>query len=178
MNLEDVTTEVPLVEDRKLRFAGLRLGRLSRQLGLLVVAVGLVVIGLGWSGAAGGGGEIHHVPVVQAQLPYLLSGGFLGLAIVVFGAALIIADSHRQSQSRLIDRLEALIESVQPQGNNDTDEVGAGGAVIAGTASYHLPGCRLAKGRHEARLVSLAVAVGEGLTPCRVCRPPEMRDTA
>lgn len=179
------------------RLAWLRQGRASRPFGLIVIAIGLIVIGIGWNGAAGSGGEVHHVPVVQAQLPWLLSGGFLGLGIVVFGAALLIADAHRQSEARLTARLDALIEAVERRGTPGwaaslpqpfpsaqqagvaaaTDEAEgaatapAGGAVLAGTASYHRPGCRLARKRSEARLIPLAVAAAEGLSPCRVCRP-------
>lgn len=171
------------------RWAWLRQGRTARPFGLIVIAVGLIVIGIGWNGAAGSGGEIHHVPVVQAQLPWLLSGGFLGLGIVVFGAALLIADAHRQAEARLAGRLDALIEAVERR-DATTDwttavaeppttrhpaagagDVRSGGAVLAGTASYHRPGCHLVRDRPEARLLPLAVAESEGLSPCRICRP-------
>jgi hypothetical protein len=176
----------------------LGLGRAGGQVGLGIVALGLLVIGLGWNGAAGSGGEIDHVPVVQAQLPWLLSGGFLGLGIVVLGAALIVANAHREAAGRLEARLEVLAEQLERTSGSVADLGGSGvgpgslaavvagtsglGApgvtaaseplVVAGSASYHLPQCRLVRGRAEARLVPLRAAAAEGLSPCRVCRPP------
>jgi hypothetical protein len=154
-----------------------RQARAARPFGLIVVFVGLVVIGVGWNGAAGPGGEVNHVPLVQAQLPWLLSGGFLGLAIVVVGAALIVADSHRQAEARLASRMDALLDALEkreaaPAWAGEQEQAGsAEGAVLAGSASYHRPGCRLARRRPEARLIPRAVAEAEGLSPCRVCHP-------
>jgi hypothetical protein len=94
----------------------LGLGRSGTRLGLGVVGLGLVIIGIGWNGAAGAGGEVNHVPVVQAQLPWLLSGGFLGLGVVVLGAAMMIANAYRETEARTAARLEALLETLERQG--------------------------------------------------------------
>ncbi|HVS69602.1 MAG TPA: hypothetical protein VHE56_13700, partial [Mycobacteriales bacterium] len=58
---------------------------LGSGLGVIVVGVGILLIGIGWNGMAGGGGEINGIPNLNAQLPWLVSGGLLGLAFVVFG---------------------------------------------------------------------------------------------
>jgi hypothetical protein len=147
------------------------------RLGLLVIAIGLVVIGVGWNGAAGSGGEINHVPVVQAQLPWLLSGGFLGLGIIVLGAAMVIANAYRESEARLAARFEQLLEALE-RGPNVAARPDAGASdpnegelVVAGSASFHRPDCRLVKGRSEARLIGVSTALDLGLTPCRICHP-------
>jgi hypothetical protein len=165
--------------ERKALLSRLGLRRAGSRLGLVVVAVGLVVIGIGWNGAAGSGGEINHVPVVQAQLPWVLSGGFLGLGIVVLGASIVIANAYRESEARMAARFEALLDglerlsSLSPTTAGDaTRSESADDLVVAGTASYHRPDCRLARGRREARMVTVETAVHEGLAPCRVCRPP------
>ena len=51
--------------------------------GIVVVVLGLVLIGVGWYSA---GGEV----LVANQIPYLLSGGVLGLALVIIGGALFV----------------------------------------------------------------------------------------
>jgi len=146
--------------------------RFGGRLGLGVVALGLLVIGIGWDGAAGSGGEINHVPLVQAQLPWLLSGGFLGLGIVVLGAALVIANAQREGQHRLRKSLDALTEAVERLGASSAVPDDLGGLVLAGAGSYHTSTCRLVRDRRDARPVTPEQAAAEGLTPCRVCRPP------
>jgi hypothetical protein len=165
----------------------LGLGRSGTRLGLGVVALGLIIIGIGWNGAAGAGGEVNHVPVVQAQLPWLLSGGFLGLGVVVLGAAMMIANAYRETEARTAARLEAVLEALERQGKAAAIVGPSGGEdptlprgvpvitddqVLVGTASYHRPDCRLARGRSEAEMASASDAVARGLSPCRVCRPP------
>ena len=169
--------------------AKLGLGRSGTRLGLGVVALGLAIIGIGWNGAAGAGGEVNHVPVVQAQLPWLLSGGFLGLGVVVLGAAMMIANAYRESEARTAARMEALLEAIERQGRAPVagvpgapagdDPTLPGGIpvvredqVVVGTNSYHRPDCRLVRGRSDAEVASAAAAAGRGLSPCRVCNPP------
>src|SRR3954463_13159030 len=48
-----------------------RLAGLGGGLGLFVVALGLLAIGIGWNGMAGGGGQVNGVTLLQAQLPWL-----------------------------------------------------------------------------------------------------------
>lgn len=167
----------------------LGLGRSGTRLGLGVVGLGLLIIGIGWNGAAGAGGEVNHVPVVQAQLPWLLSGGFLGLGVVVLGAAMMIANAYRESEARTAARMEALLEAIERQerrpvagtrGAPSVDDPTLPGGipvvrddqVVVGTNSYHRPDCRLVRGRADAELASAAAAAGRGLSPCRVCKPP------
>jgi hypothetical protein len=150
-------------------------GSFAGRLGLLVVGLGLVIIGIGWNGASGPGGEVNHLPVVQAQLPWLLSGGFLGLGIVVFGAALLVAHSHREDRARLESRLADVVESIERlqrlPGTGLASPADLRGLVVAGSASYHDPGCRLVEGRRGQQLLTPAEAVAAGLAPCRICRP-------
>jgi len=52
--------------------------------GSLAVLLGFVAIGLGWWGAARTAREIE-------QIPYLMSGGIVGLALVVLGGLLLVS---------------------------------------------------------------------------------------
>ena len=157
----------------------LGMGGSGSRLGLVVIALGLVVIGIGWNGAAGAGGEVNHVPVVQAQLPWLLSGGFLGLGIVILGAAMMIANAYRETEARNAARMDALLEALERAGGSNeavaavaplSGEVAE--LVVAGSASSHRPDCRLARGRGDAEVIPAAVALERGLSACRVCKPP------
>src|SRR5438094_8060352 len=51
--------------------------------GAFVICLGLALIGLGWSGIA-------HSRFLQQELAYLVSGGLLGLALVVAGGFLYV----------------------------------------------------------------------------------------
>ena len=66
-------------QKRRFRLPKLGAAGLGGGLGLFIVALGLLAIGLGWNGMAGGGGEVNGVPNLNAQLPWLLSGGILDM---------------------------------------------------------------------------------------------------
>lgn len=155
------------------RFRLPRAGRFGGGLGVAVLGLGVLVIGLGWAGAAGSGGEINHIPNLSAQLPYLISGGGLGLAFVALGATLMLINSHRQDRARLEDRLESLLEAItrlaapSVPGPRESREP----LVVAGSASFHAPSCRLVDGRVGLRTVSVTDANELGLRPCRICQP-------
>ena len=152
----------------------LRPGAFGGGLGLVVVAVGLLVIGIGWNGAAGAGGEINGIPTLSAQLPWLLSGGILGLGLVVFGAALVIVHNARVDRARLESKLHELVEAVGRGGGNGSAVITPSSAAdiyAAGGASYHRPDCRLATGRGDVEYVTGADVAMRELKPCRVCRP-------
>ena len=151
------------------RFPQVRPGAFGGGLGILLVAVGLVVIGIGWNGAAGAGGQINGQTDIRAQLPWLLSGGILGLALVVFGAAMVIVHNARLDRSRLEAKLDALIEATQSTASVTPSS--AAGLFVAGASAYHQPDCRLVSGRDDVRYVTLAEAETSELRPCRVCRP-------
>lgn len=140
-------------------------------IGLGLVALGLLVIALGWNGAAG-------IADLRAQTPYLLSGGFLGLGLVVFGAALMTAHYHRRDRVHLEDTLDRLVLAVD--GSRPltagataprTAPADIAGLVAAGSASYHVPTCRLVEGRADTAYLLPAEAVSRGLVACRVCKP-------
>lgn len=159
---------------RRITLPSLRPGAFGGGLGLLVVAAGLLVIGIGWNGAAGGGGEINGVPNLSAQLPWLLSGGVLGLGLVVFGAALVIVHNARVDRARLESKLDELVDAVG-RGAGSTGAVltpsSAAGIYAAGGTAYHRPDCRLVSGRSDVNYVTGAEVSSRELSPCRVCKP-------
>jgi hypothetical protein len=144
-------------------------GRLASQLGVAYWVAGLVLVFLGWNGAA----SWNSVP---AQVPYLISGGLAGLCLVVIGAAVVIVQNARADraalQSTLLELQQVLgrvSDGGAPVAGGSTG--GAAEAVVAGSSSFHRPSCRLAEGQSGLRTMSIAAATSEGLTPCRACDP-------
>jgi hypothetical protein len=146
-------------------------GNLGDQLGLGLIAIGILIIGLAWNGAAG-------VDFVQGQVPYLLSGGFLGLALAVFGAALLIVQNHRRDRSLLEAQLRDLNTAVARLANavgglsgaTNGNPAGNPDRVVIGSSSYHRPDCRLVTDKGLPS-TTVEAARSEGLAPCRVCQP-------
>jgi hypothetical protein len=139
-------------------------GNYGRALGYLIAVLGFVVIGLGYNGIAG------SLLDTRAQLPYLISGGFLGLAVVVFGVGLIVNASAREDRSRLEGVMLQLLEAQQAASGTRVP-ADADGLFAAGAASYHRSDCRLVDGREEVAYVTAGEAASRSLSPCRVCKP-------
>lgn len=74
-------------------------------LGVLTALVGFVLIGIAWS-------EIAALTNVALQMPYLVSAGITGLALVMIGALLINLGAKRQDGARRQRQTEALTEAV------------------------------------------------------------------
>lgn len=150
-----------------------RIGDAAGIIGMVLIGLGLLVVALGWNGAAG---DLS----LSGQTPYLLSGGFLGLGLVVFGAALVTSHYHRADRVRLSGSLDRLVDAVDASrpltagaATPRTAPSDVAGLVAAGTASYHVPTCRLVEGRADTAYLLPAEATGKGLLPCRVCKPDE-----
>jgi len=149
------------------RNVGTVLGKFGGTYGVVLVAIGLLIVGLAWNGAAG-------LPATPAQMPYVITGLGFGLTLSFMGAAMMIVQSHREDRARLEAKLDELIDAVGRGG-------GLGGAanaprdltglVVAGSASYHVPGCRLVDGREEVSYLTPEEAQARFLAPCRVCQP-------
>lgn len=147
--------------------------------GAVLLPLGLVVIILGWYGAA-------HTPYQYDQLSYLVSGGLLGLGLtfcggfLYFGAWLArIASDNRDTAKRLSDTLLVLADVV-----SHSASVAQGGAAAATPAAQRAAGDVLVVAgsgrtvhRRDCALVAhrddLVPAGGDApdLTPCRLCQP-------
>ena len=156
-----------------------RWNRMGGQLGIGLALVGFLLIFLGWNGAA----SHDRVP---AQFPYLISGGVVGLALVMIGAAAIIVQAARADRAglqRSVDELRVAVErlagtvAVGANGSSSAlapssasaSKAMAEGLVVAGGTSYHRPGCRLVEGRGSLPAMTVESAEAAGLEPCRAC---------
>ena len=123
--------------------------KLGGVLGVVYCIAGFVLIFLGWNGTASN-------DRVEAQMPYVVSGGIAGLALVVLGAALIVAHSLRTDRVELrasIDELRRTVAVVTASGSVPGSVAptpvtpAEGAAVVAGVSSYHVPSCALVAGQ-------------------------------
>jgi hypothetical protein len=169
---------------RNLRAGGgtLNLGeRVLLILAGIFAPTGLVMVLLGWHGAS-------HTPNLFEQIPYLISGGLLGIGFVFLGSFFYFAHwltelvkEHRAQSAAVVEaigRLEdAIARSSTASSLNGAAAVAPGGAVgrnpdvalvatLRGTMA-HRPECVVVAGKAGLREVSQS----EGLDACKLCDP-------
>lgn len=151
-----------------------RASRYADSIPVALLVAGFILIWLGWNGAA-------SLDYTQGQIPYMISGGMLGLGLVFFGATSLIIQTIKKGQAKQLSELEALSKATQRVAAMLTFTVADGASangsgrnpdlVVAGAASFHLPGCRLVQKREGALRIPRDEAQEVGLEPCRVCNP-------
>ena len=146
--------------------------RMGRILGLLFITFGFVFIFIAWNGSA-------SKNIIMAQFPYVLSGGFMGMALVATGSLLLLLSTVRAERQLLTDKFDEVtrllgrnLAGLQFSGTNGGAESSI--KVVAASSYYHRQDCTILEGKDGLTLVSLTQAVSEGLKPCRVCAPPQL----
>jgi hypothetical protein len=151
--------------------------------GAVLMPLGIVIILIAWYGAA-------HASHVQQQIPYLVSGAFIGLGLMIVGGLLYWAhwlyrvydqaDLHHQDMLRQQDEhMRALIAAVSGAQSNGhaprraarTAPASAARFVATGNGTnFHLPDCPVvARNRRNVRAVNARDV--ERMQPCRICDP-------
>jgi hypothetical protein len=157
-------------------------GRATRPVwGWILVGLGLLLVLMGYLG-------ISREALVAKQLPYLISGGILGLAFVGFGAMLVGTEDLKRTQERM-DHLEDLVADLHsallsrpdaPALSSNGDSAGqqtsgaASGVTLMALPSgqsYHRADCSMIEGKRDAKPVTASAARRQGLKPCRLCEP-------
>ncbi|HVF53997.1 MAG TPA: hypothetical protein VNC78_10415 [Actinomycetota bacterium] len=151
--------------------------RLGRLLGLIFITAGFIVIGKAWDGAA-------SKNFATAQMPYLLSGGFMGLGLIVTGSTLLLLSTVRSERAILTSKFDEMstllsrnLARLGYSGNGNGSAAGDETQVIAGATVYHLPDCKILQGKKGLMSVTLEQAANEGLKACRVCEPPKLPES-
>ncbi len=131
-----------------------------------MMAGGFLLLVLGWNGAA-------NLDYVQGQVPYLISGGMAGAALIVGGLVLAVIQELRRSTLAVTEKLEELTELLVQGGaaGGPTAVPSDGSMVVAGRTSFHKSGCHLIDGRTDLQVMSATDASSRGLAPCRICEP-------
>jgi hypothetical protein len=148
-------------------------GNLDRWLligGGILMPLGIVFILLGWAGAA-------RTPLPFEQNDYMISGGLLGLGLVIAGGFTYFAywQTVRIRESRVqaheltaaIGRLEGLLSGGVAVGGG----IEAPTQTFVATASgsiFHRPDCAAVSGREDLSKVDFR---NTKLRPCRICTP-------
>lgn len=143
--------------------------KLSGQLGILYCLVGGVLIFLGWNGAA-------SYDRVASQVPYVVSGGLGGLALVMVGTGLMVVQAHRDDRAALgagLAEVRGVLDRIAASRGLEADdgEELAEAEVLAGSTAYHRLDCRLVEGQDGLIPMTLARAHAATLEPCRICAP-------
>ena len=147
--------------------------------GWILVGLGLLLVLMGYLG-------ISREALVAKQLPYLISGGILGLALVGFGAMLVGTEDLKRTQER-IDHLEDLVADLHAVllSRTDAPAISSNGEAGQHTGaqadatllalpsgqSYHRADGSMIEGKSEAKPVTASAARRQGLKPCRLCEP-------
>jgi hypothetical protein len=139
--------------------------------------------------------DISGTANLYEQMPYLVSAGFSGLALIIVGSALVIAGRGDRVERRLAQLLDAITEAAGTDGSRPT---GDGTGTEPGTedpsrpdpvltaseafltvphgTTYHRPGCLLTREKVATPADPEAISSGE-LSPCPVCSPERPSDS-
>jgi len=154
-----------------------RLERVALIGGAAAMTLGLSLIFLGWYGAA-------HTPRLFEQIPYAVSGGIFGGALVVVGGFLyfgywltrIVHDGRRQTDQltmalgRLENQLATLASASATSNGHGPGKRAVPVPALVATATgtmVHRPDCPVVANRDGI----VAVADASGYRPCKICEP-------
>ena len=168
-------------------------GRATRPVvGWVLTGVGALALLVGYLG-------ISREAIVAKQIPYLISGGIGGLALLIIGAVFLSTEDVCRDAARL-DRLERMVEELHAAllvaerpadvaaapgsreadpsessvgGTADAviDAPGAGVIVLPQGKSFHRVECAMVEDKPKATVVAPERATARGLVPCRLCEP-------
>lgn len=155
------------------------LGRFDQAMmigGLVMIPIGIIAVLLGWYGAA-------KTPWSFEQIPYLISGGLLGVGLMFTGSILYLAswisrlagqDREQAAQARaLLAAMEAELREM-PEAlaatNGSAKAAVRTGFVATPTGSmFHTADCTVVADRDDVRRVSEKQTAD--MKPCRMCEP-------
>ncbi|MGH2686526.1 MAG: hypothetical protein ACRDJP_13765, partial [Actinomycetota bacterium] len=156
----------------KARAGKLEAPRLLLWAGAILIPLGLGLIGVAWYGAA-------HTPFLFEQIPYMISGGLLGLGLAFVGGFLYFAfwltrllqDTRAQGarQAEALEQIRTLLADGMWARGAGSEVSGSNGEYVVTQkgSMFHRADCRLVAGRKDLRRVSSV----SDLEPCKVCDP-------
>jgi len=145
--------------------------------GGVLMPLGVILVLIGWYGAA-------HTTRLFEEIPYLISGGLLGIVLSTIGAALYfgywltrIVAGERQMID-VLARMEARLDAAATEGNGTG--AATAGAAVAGAAGtfvatrtgsmFHRPDCPVVADRPQSELRTVKLPA-RGRSPCKLCAP-------
>jgi hypothetical protein len=135
---------------------------------LAILGTGIALVLLGWYGAA-------HTNIQTEQMPYLISGGLLGLGLIIVAGVLASGAAQERSNTALRKEIAAALAAMQsgmPERGVRASEVSSNGFhvfVVPGGRSYHEAGCPILEGKEEVKELLPAQASASGYAACKLC---------
>ena len=138
-------------------------------IGSILMPLGAILVLLGWYGAA-------HTTRLFEEVPYLISGGLLGIVLSTIGAALYfgywltrLVAGERQIVE-VLARMEAKLDAAGlDAGASVADVPGRLVATPTGTM-FHRPDCPVVADRPAGELRTITLPA-TGMSPCKLCAP-------
>ena len=140
--------------------------------GGVLMPLGVILVLIGWYGAS-------HTTRLFEEIPYLISGGLLGIVLATIGAALyfgywltrIVAGERQMIE--VLARVEAKLDGAAPEGNGVAPASAASTGKFVATRTgtmFHRPDCPVVADRppSELRTVKLPAT---NMAPCKLCSP-------
>lgn len=136
--------------------------------------------------------DISGTADLYKQMPYLVSAGFSGLALIIVGSALVIAGRNDRVERRLAQLLDAITEAAGTESAETevvTDAPAPGDPLVSASipaagfltvpqgTTYHRPGCLLMREKDAVPADPGSIADGS-LSPCPVCSPERPSDSS
>lgn len=135
---------------------------------LALLVIGVIFVILGWYGAA-------NTNILTEQIPYLISGGLLGVALIIVAGFLASSASlERENRELRRDLVRALGSVGSGSGRFELSAAGNTGDgkvfLVSGGQSYHFAGCPIVEGK-DGSSVTLEEAQRSGYRTCKLCGP-------
>ena len=150
----------------------------------MLIPLGVILILIAWYGAA-------HARVVQQQIPYLVSGSFVGLGCMVLGGFFFFshwlyrmydqAGLHHEEQMRVLEAIAAgaAWRPAAGPGPAGVPLTVTPGTATGGLGSFYATGTGTVYHRADCAVIAhhpddLRVLGADGLTgmlPCQICSP-------
>lgn len=151
-------------------------------LGYVLAGLGFLLLLVAYLG-------VSREVLVAKQIPYLVSGGLLGIGCVTLGSRLMLIEDLRRDSGRL-DRLEQAITELRSVllsspdapvevtsrasrngSSRSTEDLSDDLLVLEGGETFHRFGCRMLANKTRVSPVTPTAARDEGLKACRLCQP-------
>ena len=144
--------------------------------GGVLMPLGVILVLIGWYGAS-------HTTRLFEEIPYLISGGMLGMLLAILGAAFYFGYwltrlvSGQRQMVELMARMEARIAGAVGAETNghagDSTAAAATPETLVATRTgtmFHRTDCPVVAGRSdkELRIITLPAT---GMSPCKLCAP-------
>lgn len=137
----------------------------------VTLALGVALVILGWYGAA-------YTNIITEQIPYLISGGLLGLGLIIFAGVLAASAAQKRDTDELrrdLARAVRALASASADIGGDArpgDRPSSNGHrvfTLPGGRSFHEAGCPIIEGKPDVAERPQAEAVGSGFAACKLC---------